>query len=238
MVSSILPFSIQDAVVRRRGKVLAGPVEFTLAGVGITIVIGPNGAGKTTLLRMMHGLERLSEGDAHWAVPLDDARRRQAFVFQTPRMMRRNVRDSIAFPLTLTGTSKKAARAEAEIWAERVGLGDLLGFQASVLSGGERQKLALARALIRQPNVLFLDEPCASLDGRATREIEEILARAVADGTRLVMSTHDMGQARRLASEVVFMFAGRIHEHQSADAFFDTPNTIQARAFVRGDIVE
>lgn len=238
MVNEILPFTVQNAVVRRRGKVLVGPVDFTLAGVGVTIVIGPNGAGKTSLLRMMHGLERLSEGEAHWAMSLDEARRRQAFVFQTPRMMRRDVRDSIAFPLTLNGTSKKAARTEAEVWAGRVGLTDQLGFQASVLSGGERQKLALARALIRQPDVLFLDEPCASLDGRATREIEEILARAVADGTRLVMSTHDMGQARRLASEVIFMFAGRIHEHRSAVEFFETPNTAQARAFVRGDIVE
>ena len=238
MVNAILPFKVQNAVVRRRGKVLVGPIDFTLAGIGITIVIGPNGAGKTSLLRMMHGLERLSEGEAHWAVSLDEARRSQAFVFQTPRMMRRDVRDSIAFPLTLNGTSKKAARAEAEVWADRVGLTDQLGFQASVLSGGERQKLALARALIRQPGVLFLDEPCASLDGRATREIEEILARAVADGTRLVMSTHDMGQARRLASEVIFMFAGRIHEYRSAVEFFETPNTAQARAFAKGDIVE
>lgn len=237
-MTAILPLTIKNAVVRRRGKVLVGPIDFQLAGTGITIVIGPNGAGKTSLLRMMHGLDRLNEGTVQWAVSLDDARGRQAFVFQTPRMMRRDVRDSIAFPLTLTGMSKRTARAQAEVWADRVGLADMLGLQASVLSGGERQKLALARALIRKPDVLFLDEPCASLDGRSTREIEEILARAVSDGTRLVMSTHDMGQARRLAGEVVFLFGGKICEYQPAPEFFKTPHTTQARAFVRGDIVE
>lgn len=238
MVTGLLPLRIQSAQVRRRGKILVGPVDFILEGVGVTIVIGPNGAGKTSLLRMMHGLDRLSKGDASWSVPLEDARKRQAFVFQNPTMMRRDVRDSIAFSLTLIGVPKRKARAEAERWAERVGLGDLLGLNASVLSGGERQKLALARALIREPEVLFLDEPCASLDGRATREIEEILARAVEEGTRIVMSTHNMGQAKRLADDVVFMLNGLIHEHSRAAEFFDKPKTEQAGAFVKGDIVE
>ncbi len=130
------------------------------------------------------------------------------------------------------------ARASASDWARRFGLGDALQRPAPVLSGGEKQKLALARALIRRPDILFLDEPCANLDGRATREIEALLQVARDAGTRIVMATHDMGQARRLASEVVFMYDGRVHETGPARRFFETPATAQAAAFINGDIVE
>ncbi len=238
MVTGILPLAIEGAKVRRRGKTLVGPVDLSLGAGGVTIVIGPNGAGKTTLLRMAHGLERLSEGTVQWSAPIEEARRKQAFVFQSPIMMRRSVRDNLAFPLTLAGTARSEARQIAEDWADRVGLSDALMRQATVLSGGERQKLALARALIREPEVLFLDEPCASLDGRATREIEEILKTAATNGTRLIMSTHDMGQARRLADEVVFMLHGKVHEVGPASVVLETPETAQAGAFIRGDIVE
>ena len=187
---------------------------------------------------MLHGLERLAGGTLEWAVPVETARKRQAFVFQSPIMMRRSVRDNLAYPLQLTGSSRSEARQEAEGWAERVGLSEALPRQAMVLSGGERQKLALARALIRDPEMIFLDEPCASLDGRATREIEEILTRAAESGTRLIMSTHDMGQARRLADEVIFMLHGKVHEFGPAEKVLETPETAQLRAFIKGDIVE
>ncbi|WP_406644798.1 ATP-binding cassette domain-containing protein [Aliisedimentitalea scapharcae] len=237
-MSGLFPLIAKDAVVRRRGKVLVGPVDLTLQAEGVTAVIGPNGAGKTTLLRMLHGIARLSAGSVRWNCPPDAAQQRQAFVFQTPVMMRRSVRDNIAYPLQLIGIPKKQARARAEEWAERVGLQYAMARSALMLSGGERQKLALARALIRAPEVLFLDEPCAALDGRATREIEEILLGAAAAGTRLIMSTHNMGQARRLASEVAFVLNGRIHEFSAAGDFFDGPRRPQADAFLRGDIVE
>ena len=234
----MLPLEVKAAEIRRRGKRLIGPVDLTLKGEGTTIVIGPNGSGKTTLLRMLHGIERLSAGEMCWVSGLEAARRRQAFVFQTPVMMRRSVLDNIAFPLRLNGVTQREARARAGDWVGRVGLAGKEALPARVLSGGERQKLALARALIRDPEVLFLDEPCASLDGRAVREIEAILQDAVARQTRLVMSTHDMGQARRLATEVIFLLHGRIHEQAPAAAFFDAPETAEAGAFLRGEIVE
>ncbi|MBY6056090.1 ATP-binding cassette domain-containing protein [Leisingera daeponensis] len=234
----LFPLTARGAMVRRRGKVLVGPVDLTLEGQGTSIVIGPNGAGKTTLLKMLHGIVRMNGGSLGWTCPLDEAQKHQAFVFQTPVMMRRTVIENIAYPLRLTGTGRKEARALAAEWAARVGLGAILERQATMLSGGERQKLALARALVREPQVLFLDEPCAALDGRATREIEEILARAAASGTRLIMSTHNMGQARRLADEVIFVLGGRIHEFGPANDFFAGPETAQARAFLNGDIVE
>jgi tungstate transport system ATP-binding protein len=234
----ILPLIAKQAVVRRRGKVLVGPVDMTLAGAGTAIVIGPNGAGKTTLLKMLHGIARLNDGTVRWACPEDAARRHQAFVFQTPVVMRRTVRENLIYPLKLIRTPRAEANRIAEEWAGKVGLSDALNRQADVLSGGERQKLALARAMVRNPKVLFLDEPCSSLDGRAMREIEEILSEVAASGIRIVMSTHDMGQARRLADEVIFILHGKIHEFAAAKDFFTEPSTIQARAFLKGDIVE
>ena len=238
MVKSILPLNVSGATVRRMGKVLVGPVDLCLEGEGVTIVIGPNGAGKTSLLKLLHGLARQAEGRIDWACSAAEARTAQAFVFQTPVMMRRNVRDSIAYPLRLRGISRKASIAQAEAWAGRVGLSTALPRQANELSAGERQKLALARALISAPRLLFLDEPTANLDGRSTREIETILNAAVAEGTRILMATHNLGQARRLASEVVFLYRGKVHEHASVDAFFAAPITAEAQAFLKGDIVD
>ncbi len=159
-------------------------------------------------------------------------------MFQHPVMLRRTVRDNIAFPLILHKAPKAEARARAEDWATRVGLGAALMQQATDLSGGEKQKLALARALIREPQVLFLDEPTANLDGRSMREIEAILTQARDHGTRIVMATHNIGQARRLASDVVFLYRGRVHERNRADNFFAQPQTDEAAAFIKGDIVE
>ncbi|MDJ0629021.1 MAG: ATP-binding cassette domain-containing protein [Rhodobacter sp.] len=237
-MTAILPLQVRAAKVRRRGKTIVGPVDLDLTDVGTTIVMGPNGAGKTTLLHMLHGLARLSGGAIAWNMPTPEAQTRQAFVFQAPVVLRRSVRDNIAYPLILHGTLKSEARQRATDWAERVGLAEALKRPATVLSGGEKQKLALARALIREPQVLFLDEPTANLDGRSTREIETILKRTAAEGTRIVMTTHNIGQARRLASEVIFLYRGRVHEATRADAFFAGPKTPEAAAFIKGDIVE
>lgn len=238
MVNSILPLTLKHVVVRRRGKRLIGPVSLTLQAEGVTIVIGPNGSGKTTLLRSMHGIERLSEGSLAWQVPEAQTRGRQSFVFQTPIMLRRSVRENLVYPLALNKVAAAQQDERARHWAAQIHLDGALNPQATVLSGGERQKLALARALIRKPDVLFLDEPCANLDGRAIREIEEILLRAKAAGTRLIMATHDMGQARRLATEVVFMHRGQVCEMTPAGDFFERPATSEAAAFLKGDILE
>lgn len=238
MVTPILPLTMTGAVVKRRGKTLLGPVDLEISPQGFTIVMGPNGAGKTKMLRALHGIERLAAGQVTWQVPLHEAQDRQAFVFQAPIMLRRSVRDNLAYPLRLRGVAKRQAQVRAAEWAVRVGLGDALDQSAPHLSGGEKQKLALARALIREPDIVFLDEPCANLDGRATREIEAILKEAQAGGTRIVMATHDIGQAKRLADHVVFLMHGKIIESRSAEAFFAGPQTRQATALLQGDIVE
>ncbi|MGJ8596228.1 ATP-binding cassette domain-containing protein [Sulfitobacter sp.] len=235
---NLFPLTVRGAETSRRGKVLVGPVDLDLSGVGATVVMGPNGSGKTTLLRLLHGAARLTAGRIDWACGEDHARTRQGFVFQRPVMLRRTVLENLMYPLRMREVSKVDAQTQAEEWAKRIGLETMLGRMATNLSGGEQQKLALARAMITEPQVLFLDEPTAALDGRATREVEALLRAARASGMQLILSTHDLGQAKRLADDIIFMLHGRVLEHDNARDFFDAPKSIQARAFLRGDIVE
>ena len=246
-----LPLILTGATLRRQGKTLIGPVDLTLGRIGVTVVIGPNGSGKTSLLRMMHGLQRTADGRVGWSVADAIARERQAYVFQRPIALRRSVLANLMFPLRLRGASRAQAEVQARAIADRFDLSAMLAQPAPSLSGGEMQRLALARALITEPEILFADEPCAALDGQATRqigqkkaiaakeeEIEALLAGTASAGTRLVMATHDMGQARRLASDVIFLLHGRIHETGPAETFFAAPATPEAQAFLNGDIVE
>ena len=235
---NLFPLTVRGAETSRRVKVLVGPINLDLGGAGATVVMGPNGSGKTTLLRLLHGAARLTAGQITWACDEEYARTRQGFVFQRPVMLRRTVVENLMYPLRMRGVAKAEALAQAEEWATRVGLEAMLGRMAANLSGGEQQKLALARAMITEPKVLFLDEPTAALDGRATREVEAVLSAARASGMQLILSTHDLGQAKRLADEVIFMLHGLVLEHGNAREFFDAPQSMQARAFLRGDIVE
>lgn len=236
-MSTILPLTLNEVAVYRRGKRLLGPVSLQLKRNGLTIIVGPNGSGKTTLLRVMHGVERITRGSATWAVPDAQARHRQSYVFQTPIMLRRTVSDNLRYPLQLCATPRAEIEQRVADWVNRIGLTDRKGLQATRLSGGEKQKLALARALIRKPEVLFLDEPCANLDGASTREIENILQGAVREETRVIMTTHDLGQARRLADDAIFMLQGVVHEIGLADSFFKSPQSTELQAFFRGDII-
>jgi tungstate transport system ATP-binding protein len=237
VVARCLPLRVEGLEVRRRGRRLLGPVSLAIEGAGSTVVMGPNGSGKTTLLQTLHGLTRPSAGRIQWACDEVAARPLQAFVFQTPVILRRSVLDNIAFPLLLKGESRKVARAAAEEWAARIGLSDAVDQMAPQLSGGEKQKLALARALIRRPEILFLDEPCANLDGRSTGEIEKLLKEASEAGTRIVIATHDFAQARRLAGEVIFLHNGLIIESGPRSQLLEAPESPEARAFIRGELL-
>ncbi len=233
-MTQMLPLTLTDVIVRRRGKRIIGPVTHRLEQGPPTIVIGPNGSGKTTLLRVMHGIERISTGQVNWT---HDAPDQQAFVFQSPIVLRRTVAENLAYPLRLAGVDKAEIVSRVTTWLARIGLDAFANTAVTRLSGGERQKLAIARALIRTPQVLFLDEPCANLDGHTTREIEALLSETAAAGTRLIMATHNMGQARRLAGDVIFMLNGKIHESGAANYIMNTPQTSELKAFLQGDIV-
>jgi tungstate transport system ATP-binding protein len=233
------PFvQLQGVVVKRRAKAVLGPMDLELLGGGFTIVLGPNGAGKTTFLKVLHGVERVTSGSVIWSVSDKTAQQGQAYVFQSPIMLRRSVRANLAYPLQLLGLPKTEIVARVVHWAARIGLSAAMDFPAPRLSGGEQQKLALARALIRLPDTLFLDEPCANLDGRSTREIEEILREATQAGARIIMTTHDLGQARRLADRVLFLNNGQVEEQGAADNFFTAPKSPGATGFLNGDIIE
>ena len=234
MVSELFPLTLSGLSVRKRGKSVLGPIDLMIDQGGPTMVIGPNGSGKTTLLRVMHGIERISEGTVSWAQP-DQAN--HAYVFQSPVVLRRSVAENLSYPLELLKTPKPKIKTAVDHWIERTGLTRVKDHPATRLSGGERQKLAIARALIRDPEVLFLDEPCSNLDGQSTREIEALLLEATAAGTRIIMATHDMGQARRLASEVIFVMSGRIVEMGPAHDLFGAPKTAELKAFLKGDIL-
>lgn len=233
-MSAAFPLKLDGVHVRRQGRRVIGPVDLVLDPAGTTIVMGPNGSGKTTLLRVMHGIERLTSGTVTWA---GDAPAHRAFVFQSPIVLRRSVFENLAYPLRLIRTPKQRIGDAVTYWLDRTGLAAHRNSPATRLSGGERQKLAIARALIRDPEVLFLDEPCANLDGHSTREIEALLQESAAKGTRLIMATHDMGQARRLAHDVVFMLDGKVHENGPAQTLLERPETDALAAFLRGDIV-
>jgi tungstate transport system ATP-binding protein len=213
-----------------RGVAILDDVSFTLGSGTPSLIIGPNGAGKSVLLRLLHRLLAPSAG-----LVVTAGLGRQAMVFQKPVLLRRSVAQNIAHALSLAGIAD-AARIPAAL--EEVGLLHLADRPARKLSGGEQQRVALARALALRPEVLFLDEPTASLDPAATRAVEGIVARAAARGVKIVMTTHDLHQARRLAGEILLLHRGRLIEQASAAIFFSQPQSAEARAFLRGDILE
>ncbi len=210
-------------------------VTLTIAAGPPTILIGPNGSGKTTLLRLAMGLIEPEAGHLTFGGRSFATSRRRAIVFQRPVMLRRTVAANVAF--ALRAARHPADNAAVQALLARVGLTALADRPARRLSGGEQQRLALARALAGDPEVLFLDEPTASLDPAQTKLVEDIIAGVAASGVKVVMATHDLGEARRLAGDVVFLVGGRIVEHAPAARFFSTPASEAARRFLAGDLV-
>lgn len=235
---SILPLSVEALSFAAGGKILLDNVSFSLLGGGLTALVGPNGSGKSLTLRLCHGLLMPTSGRVSWAMPLGMAGwRRHAMVFQKPVMLRRSARANIVHALAAVGMDRRAREKRSDMALQRFGMSELAGRPARLLSGGEQQRLAIARAWAMAPEVLFLDEPTSQLDPGATRQIEEMLATLKTEGVTLVMASHDMGQVRRLADRVLFLNRGRLVEDTPTRTFFDAPTSGDARAFVAGDLV-
>lgn len=237
--TSILPLDVTGLGFRAGGKDLLADVTFSLPKGGITAIIGPNGAGKSLLLRLCHGLLVPSAGTIAWSLPLgvSAGRRRHGMVFQKPVMLRRSAEANIRHALAAAGLGWRERRARSRAALDRFGLAPLAGRPARLMSGGEQQRLAIARAWALSPELLFLDEPSSQLDPGATRQIEALLADLKAEGVTLVLTTHDLGQARRLADRVLFLNRGRLVEDAPAGRFFEGPASEEARAFLAGDLL-
>ncbi len=234
---AILPLRLEGVCFDAGGKRLIEDVSFGLRAGKRSVILGPNGAGKSLLLRLCHGLLSPSAGTISWAAPEGAGRaHRQAMVFQRPVLLRRSAAANVAYPLRLRGVPARERGARVEEALARAGLGAKSKQAARSLSGGEQQRLAMARAWVMAPEVLFLDEPTANLDPAATRAIETLIGDVHASGAKIVMTTHDLGQARRLADEILFLHRGRLLERAEAAAFFSKPRTAEASAFLKGDL--
>ena len=237
--SAALPVELRKVSYQIDGQTLIDRLDVSLGGGARSVVLGPNGAGKSLFLRLCHGLIRPSSGTLTWAGNKDPeaARRRQAMVFQKPVLLRRSVAANITYALkhcAMPCTERDKRVGEALSMA---GLTNLAQRPARVLSGGEQQRLALVRAWATDPHILFLDEPTASLDPAATRAVEALIEAINCSGVKIVMTTHDLGQARRLADEILFMNKGRLLEQRPADEFFNHPQSAEAAAFIKGELL-
>lgn len=225
---------MQDVVLRFDADAVLKGVTMDLDVQGCTVIMGPNGAGKSLLLKLMHGLMTPTSGQIMWGAKApSDVMSRQALVLQKPVLLRRSVAANIDFVLKARG--KDIGLRDGLL--EHVGLLHKATQPARLLSGGEAQRLSLARALATEPEVLFLDEPTASLDPASVLAIERIVSDARSRGVRIVWVTHDIGQARRMADDVVFLQAGQVAEHSAAAAFFSEPRSQAARDYLDGRIV-
>lgn len=216
------------------GTGLLHDISFAQTSVGISAILGPNGAGKSLLLSLIHGVINPDMGRVTWdKIAAHKTKLSRGFVFQTPIVLRRSVRANLAYPLKINGQHSETA---IEAMLELSQLTPLADQPAASLSGGEAQRMAIARALITKPKTLLLDEPCSNLDPASTKLIEAMIGQFVADGGSVFISTHDLAQAKRLADVVLFINAGQLLEHSAAKSFFDAPQTPQAQAYLRGDI--
>jgi tungstate transport system ATP-binding protein len=235
-MSDLLPLVLEDVSFAAGGRTIIDAVTCEIAAGPRTVILGPNGAGKSVLMRLCHGLLAPTSGRVRWQGTARHGARRQAMVFQRPVMLRRSALANVEYGLSVAGISRKERALRARDVLEAVGLDARSDQPARLLSGGEQQKLALARAWALGPEVLFLDEPTANLDPAAAREIETIVGQIRASGTKIVMTTHNLGQARRLGDEILFLSDGRLVERAAVERFFSRPASAEAAAFIRGEL--
>jgi tungstate transport system ATP-binding protein len=231
------PIRFEEVVLTAGAVTILDRVSLTLAAAPTTILIGPNGAGKSMLLRLAMGLLTPTGGTITWGGRAHVPPTRRAFVFQRPTMLRRSAAGNVRYALAAVGCRHAARTQRVAELLDLVGLAHVADRPARRLSGGEQQRLALARALAKDPDILFLDEPTASLDPAATKAIEDLIRTVAQSGIKVVMATHDLGEARRLGGNIVLMHRGRIIEQAPADAFFAAPQTPEAEKFVAGELL-
>jgi tungstate transport system ATP-binding protein len=234
---SLLPLCLDNVVFAVGPRRIIDGVSMRLDAGPRTVILGPNGAGKSVLLRLCHGLLAPTAGTVAWnATEIAGGPRRQAMVFQRPVLLRRSALGNVTYALKLAGVPFGQREERAMEALRKVGLEALGRHSARVLSGGEQQRLALGRVWALRPEILFLDEPTASLDPGATHEVEKVIAALHMAGTKIVMVTHNLGQAHRLGDEILFLHQGRLLERTPADRFFKHPASSEAAQFLEGEL--
>lgn len=236
---SILPLKLNDICYSAGNRRLIKNITCQFEAGHRYCIIGPNGAGKTLLLRLCHGLLKPESGSVTWQGALGKlaTSQHQSMVFQSPVMLRRSAWDNIDYALSVHGITKSQRKIRIEEVLARTGLDHIAKRSARLLSLGQQQRLAIARAWALNPQVLFMDEPTASLDPPAAHSIEELIHEIAASGVSIIMTTHDLGQAKRIAQEIIFMFRGRIKEQAPSDIFFNNPQNDLAQAFLNGQLL-
>lgn len=235
MHNSLLPICAQSLNLTKGDRAVLADLNLTIDHPGITIILGPNGAGKSMFLRSLHGLIEADSGDIRLgSMSVSQSRDKQAMVFQRPVLLRRSAIQNLVFAAPEIAKDQPDRIIEG---LQSVNLADRADQPARMLSGGEQQRLALARSLLKSPDLLLLDEPTASLDPRSVLLIESLVKEQNHKGTKVIMVSHDLGQARRLADEIVFMSHGSVECHTLAAQFFESPATASAKAFLAGDIL-
>ncbi len=234
----ILPLDVNWLCYDRDGQRLVDGISFVLEAGSCSVLLGPNGSGKSLTLRLCHGLLQPSAGSVRWLGPAaENAAAAQAMVFQRPILLRRSVAANVEYALRRRGLRRDERKQRVEEVLAQTGLSRCRSQPAQVLSAGEQQRVALARAWALQPRILFLDEPTASVDPAATRAVETVIHTIRASGTKIVMATHDLHQAQRMADEVLFLYRGQLLEQTPMAEFFEYPRSREARAFLRGELL-
>lgn len=233
-----LPLHIDHLHVMRKGNMLLSDIDYTIDTHGVTVILGPNGAGKSLLLQAAHGLVEPNEGYLKWNKQKPQPQQSwRALVFQKPVLLRRSVRANIEYVLSLHKIEKSKHSALIHEALDHTGLVHLANRNARVLSGGEKQRLSIARAWVLQPKVILLDEPTAELDPVGTAYIEKLIKTITNEGTKILMTTHDLGQAQRLANDILFLHQGKLLEFSSSEEFFTKPTTTTAQNFIEGKLL-
>lgn len=234
----LMPLTVSNLRLVRGGRALLDDISFTLADNGVHVILGPNGAGKSLLLRVLHGLIPPDSGRIDWGGKSpQSAQPDLGMVLQQPVMLRRSVLSNLNFALARKGVPRRLRPELARQALERAELQDLAHQPAPRLSGGEAQRLAIIRAWVQRPRLLFFDEPCANLDPRSTHQVETLIREISQGGTQVILTTHDLAQARRLAGEVLFLANGRVQEHSQAERFFRAPQSAEAGAYLEGQLL-